>query len=44
LLTDQYIQEIEDKLNERPRKRYRFESPRQRMKKLLFNQEVAFVT
>lgn len=44
LLTDQYIKDIETKLNNRPRKRFDFETPIFEMEKLLFNQKVAFVT
>jgi IS30 family transposase len=39
LLTDEFIQEIQDKLNNRPRKRYGYLSPQE-----MFNQKVAFVT
>lgn len=42
-ITDQRIKEIETKLNNRPRKRYNFDSPLERMEKLLFN-NVAFET
>lgn len=43
-ITDQRITEIENKLNNRPRKRYKYETPILVMEKLLFNSEVAFVT
>lgn len=43
-LSDQYIKDIETKLNDRPRKRYEFETPIFVMEKLLFNNNVAFVT
>jgi len=43
-LTDEYISSIEVKLNNRPRKRYDFETPIFVMEKLLFNNEVAFIT
>jgi len=43
-LSDEYIKSIEIKLNNRPRKRYGFETPIFVMEKLLFYQEVAFVT
>lgn len=43
-LSNQYIKSIETKLNNRPRKRFNFESPIFEMEKLLFNQKVAFVT
>lgn len=42
-LSDEYIEYIEDKLNQRPRKRFGFLSPYQKMESLLFNQ-VAFIT
>lgn len=43
-LSDEFIKTIEDKLNNRPRKRYNFETPIFVMEKLLFNQNVAFVS
>ena len=43
-VSDSYIKEIETKLNNRPRKRYNYETPIFVMEKLLFNQKVAFVT
>lgn len=43
-LNDQYIKDIENKLNNRPRKRYNYETPIFEMEKLLFNEKVAFVT
>ena len=43
-LSNQYIKNIETKLNNRPRKRFNFDSPIFEMEKLLFNQKVAFVT
>jgi IS30 family transposase len=43
-LTEKYIKEIETKLNNRPRKRYNFETPIFVMEKLLFNPKVAFIT
>ncbi|MFT7158766.1 MAG: IS30 family transposase, partial [Parvicella sp.] len=43
-LSNQYIKDIETKLNNRPRKRFNFESPIFEMEILLFNQKVAFVT
>lgn len=43
-ITNRRIQEIEDRLNNRPRKRLNFETPSERMDKLLFNSEIAFVT
>ncbi|MFT5600610.1 MAG: IS30 family transposase, partial [Flavobacteriales bacterium] len=39
-LSNQYIKDIETKLNNRPRKRFNFESPIFEMEKLLFNQKV----
>ena len=44
ILTDQDIQNIEKKLNDRPRKRHNFQSPNIVMNQLLFNQKVAFVS
>ncbi|NQY01384.1 MAG: IS30 family transposase [Flavobacteriaceae bacterium] len=38
-ITDERIKEIETKLNERPRKRYNFATPIEKMEELLFNQE-----
>jgi IS30 family transposase len=43
-ISEKRIKEIETKLNNRPRKRYNYESPIFVMEKLLFNSEVAFVT
>tara|TARA_B110000090_G_C13307275_1_gene418162 strand:+ start:183 stop:1160 length:978 start_codon:yes stop_codon:yes gene_type:complete len=43
-ITDEYVKRIENKLNERPRKRHKYESPIFVMNQLLFNQKVAFVT
>jgi len=43
-LTEMRIKEIENKLNNRPRKRFNFENPIFVMNQLLFNQKVAFVT
>lgn len=42
-ISDSDIEEIETKLNNRPRKRYNFDTPIERMEKLLFN-KVAFTT
>jgi IS30 family transposase len=42
-LTNKYIKNVENKLNNRPRKRYHFETPIFEMEKLLFNPKVAFV-
>jgi IS30 family transposase len=41
--TDEDIKTIQDKLNNRPRKRYNYETPIFVMEKLLFNPKVAFV-
>jgi len=43
-ITDQQVENIEKKLNNRPRKRFNFETPLEVMDKLLFNSEVAFIT
>ncbi len=43
-ITNQDILEVENKLNNRPRKRFNYENPIFVMEKLLFNQTVAFVT
>lgn len=43
-ITDQQIIEVENILNNRPRKRLNFETPIERMEKLLFHNQVAFVT
>lgn len=43
-ITDQEIEKIEIKLNNRPRKRLKFETPLEVMDKLLFKTEVAFMT
>lgn len=43
LIDNERIKEIETKLNNRPRKRYAYETPIFVMEKLLFNSEVAFV-
>ncbi len=41
-LSDEFIQEVQDILNRRPRKRLGYESPEQRLK-TLFHKKVAFV-
>jgi len=41
--SDEQIKEIENKINNRPRKRYQFENPIFVKEKLLFNPKVAFV-
>ena len=43
-ITDQEINNIEIKLNNRPRKRFNYETPIFVMNQLLFNQKVAFIT
>ena len=40
LFSDEYIKQIEDKLNSRPRKRFNYENPIFVMNKLLFNQKL----
>lgn len=42
-ITNQQIIDVQNKLNNRPRKRFNFESPIQVMDKLLFKSEVAFI-
>lgn len=44
LISDKEIKRIETKLNNRPRKRFNFDTPLEMMDKLLFNTEVAFIT
>jgi len=43
-ITNEQVKSIESKLNKRSRKRYKYENPIFVMEKLLFNQEVAFIT
>ncbi len=43
-LSDEYVKSIETKLNNRPRKRFNFETPIFVMEKLLFNHSVAFMS
>jgi len=43
-ITDEQVKAVENKLNSRPRKRYYYENPIFVMDKLLFNDEVAFMT
>ena len=43
-VSDHQIKVIENKLNNRPRKRFNFKTPLQKMEDLLFNQKVAFMT
>lgn len=42
-ISEAFIQEIEDKINRRPRKRFGYESPQEKLNDL-FSQKVAFVT
>jgi len=42
-ITEEQVKEVELKINSRPRKRFKFETPIFVMKKLLFNPKVAFV-
>lgn len=44
VLTDKRVKEVEKKINDRPRKRFGFENPIFVKDKLLFNDDVAFVT
>jgi len=44
IILDQEIKRIERKLNNRPRKRFNFDTPLEIMDKLLFNTKVAFIT
>ena len=44
LISDRDILTVQEKLNNRPRKRYKYETPIFVMNQLLFNQKVAFVT
>lgn len=43
-ITDQQISDVENKLNNRPRKRFNFDTPLEKMEQLLFNQKVAFIS
>lgn len=43
-ITNQDVERVVKKLNNRPRKRFNFETPLNMMDKLLFNTEVAFIT
>jgi IS30 family transposase len=43
-ITDKQVADVMEKLNNRPRKRFNFETPLEVMEKLLFNTEVAFIT
>ncbi|MBM3170742.1 MAG: hypothetical protein FJZ75_08075 [Bacteroidetes bacterium] len=42
-ITEEQVKEVELKINSRPRKRFKFETPIFVMKELLFNPKVAFV-
>lgn len=44
IISEKEIKRIETKLNNRPRKRFNFDTPLEMMDKLLFNTEVAFIT
>ena len=43
-ITNEQVKAVERKLNQRPRKRHKYENPIFVMDKLLFNDEVAFMT
>ena len=43
-ITNEQIKEVEEKLNNRPRKRFNYETPIFVMNQLLFNPKVAFIT
>lgn len=43
-ISDEHVQAIENKINERPRKRYNYRSPIEQMEQLLFTNPVAFIT
>jgi len=43
-ILDQEIKRIERKLNDRPRKRFNFDTPLEIIDKLFFNTKVAFIT
>ncbi|NRA13636.1 MAG: IS30 family transposase [Crocinitomicaceae bacterium] len=42
-IDEQYIRNVQEKINNRPRKRFEFENPIFMMQNLLFNSEIAFV-
>lgn len=44
LITDEYVQYVENELNNRPRKRFDYETPNTIFDKLILNQKVAFTT
>jgi len=43
-VSDEQVQAIENKLNERPRKRYNYRSPIEQMEQVLFTNSVAFIS
>lgn len=43
-LTDEFIENVQEALNNRPRKRLNFESPKQFFENQILNQKVAFIT
>jgi IS30 family transposase len=43
-ITDDFVLEVQNKLNNRPRKRHNFETPIQVFNKLFMNEKVAFIT
>jgi IS30 family transposase len=43
-ITDKQVADVVKKINNRPRKRFNFETPLEMMEKLLFKPEVAFIT
>ncbi|MFV0554768.1 MAG: IS30 family transposase, partial [Mangrovibacterium sp.] len=43
-ITEEQIQDVEDILNNRPRKRFNYQTPIQKMEEILFNNKVAFLT
>jgi IS30 family transposase len=43
-LTDEFVAMVQNKLNNRPRKRHGFKTPNQVFNELLINQKVAFMT
>jgi transposase, IS30 family len=43
-ITDEFVKEVETKLNNRPRKRHNFETPNEVFNNLIINTKVAFIT
>jgi IS30 family transposase len=43
-ITDEYVEYVEKKLNNRPRKRHNFETPKQIFNQLINQEKVAFMT